>query len=78
MLQRFLFYLALFFLLMRVGYEVRWKGWVKVLLLVFLTTDLFGNMGYLWKGKDGKLFPKRAKVWRRSLQIKEIFRAFLN
>jgi hypothetical protein len=47
--QRFLFYLALFFLLLRVGYEVRWKGWVKVLLLVFLTTDLFGNMGFYGK-----------------------------
>ena len=47
--QRFLFYLALFFLLLRVGYEVRWKGWVKVLLLVFLTADLFGNMGFYGK-----------------------------
>ncbi len=47
--QRFLFYLALFFLLLRVGYEVRWKGWVKVLLLIFLATDLFGNMGFYGK-----------------------------
>jgi hypothetical protein len=47
--QRFLFYLALFFLLLRVGYEVRWKGWVKVLFLIFLTTDLFGNMGFYGK-----------------------------
>jgi hypothetical protein len=47
--QRFLFYLALFFLLLRVGYEVRWKGWLKVLFLVFLTTDLFGNMGFYGK-----------------------------
>jgi hypothetical protein len=49
--QRFLFYLALFFLLLRVGYEVRWKGWVKVLVLVFLMTDLFGNMGFYGKEK---------------------------
>jgi len=47
--QRFLFYLALFFLLLRVGYEVRWRGWVKVLLIVFLVADLFGNMGYYGK-----------------------------
>jgi hypothetical protein len=45
-LKRFFFYLTLFFLLLRVGYEVRWKGWVKVLLLIFLTADLFGNMGF--------------------------------
>jgi len=56
--QRFLFYLALFFLLLRVGYEVRWKGWVKVLLIVFLLTDLFGNMGFYGKEKTEDYFRK--------------------
>jgi hypothetical protein len=56
--QRFLFYLALFFLLLRVGYEVRWKGWVKVLLIVFLLTDLFGNMGFYGKEKKENYFQK--------------------
>ena len=56
--QRFLFYLALFFLLLRVGYEVGWKSWVKVLLLVFLMTDLFGNMGFYGKEKTEDYFRK--------------------
>ena len=56
--QRFLFYIALFFLLLRVGYEVRWKGWVKVLLLIFLATDLFGNMGFYGKEKTSDYFQK--------------------
>ncbi len=56
--QRFLFYLALFFLLLRVGYEVKWKGWVKVLLLTFLATDLFGNMGFYGKEKTSDYFEK--------------------
>ena len=60
--QRFLFYLALFFLLLRVGYEVRWKGWVKVLLIVFLTTDLFGNMGFYGKEKIQKTISERPKI----------------
>ncbi|MGB7575547.1 MAG: YfhO family protein, partial [Thermodesulfobacteriota bacterium] len=56
--QRFLFYLALFFLLLRGGYEVRWKGWVKVLLIVFLAADLFGNMGYYGKERTKDYFKK--------------------
>jgi hypothetical protein len=62
--QRFLFYLALFFLLLRVGYEVKWKGWVKVLFLVFLLTDLFGNMGFYGKEKVDDYLRKT-----RSLEI---------
>ena len=58
--QRFLFYLALFFLLLRVAYEVRWRGWAKVLLIVFLTTDLFGNMGYYGKERT-KDYLKKTK-----------------
>ena len=56
--KRFLFYLALFFLLLRVGYEVKWKGWIKVLLLFFLATDLFGNMGFYGREKTSDYFRK--------------------
>jgi hypothetical protein len=56
--KRFLFYLALFFLLLRVGYEVRWKGWIKILLIFFLATDLFGNMGFYGKEKTSDYFRK--------------------
>ena len=47
--KRFFFYLALFFLLLRIGYGVNWKGWTKILLVFFLTADLFGNMGFYGK-----------------------------
>jgi len=56
--KRFLFYLTLFFLLMRIGYELKWKGWVKVLFLFFLTADLFGNMGFYGKEKTLDYFQK--------------------
>jgi hypothetical protein len=56
--KRFLFYLTLFFLLLRVGYEVKWKGWTKVLLIFFLTADLFGNMGFYGKEKSTDYFQK--------------------
>jgi hypothetical protein len=56
--KRFLFYLTLFILLMRIGYEVKWKGWVKVLLIFFLTADLFGNMGFYGKEKTSDYFQK--------------------
>ncbi len=56
--KRFLFYLTLFFLLLRVGYEVKWKGWAKVLLVLFLVTDLFGNMGFYGKEKTSDYFRK--------------------
>jgi hypothetical protein len=56
--KRFFFYLALFFLLIRVGDEVRWKGWAKILLIFFLTADLFGNMGFYWKEKTADYFQK--------------------
>ena len=53
--KRFFFYLALFFLLIRVGHEVKWKSWVKILLILFLIADLFGNMGYYGKEKTENL-----------------------
>jgi hypothetical protein len=56
--KRFLFYLTLFFLLMRIGYEVKWKGWIKVLLIFFLIADLFGNMGFYGKEKTLDYFQK--------------------
>ena len=49
--KRFFFYLILFFLLIRVGHEVKWKNWAKVLLVFFLAADLFGNMGFYGKEK---------------------------
>jgi len=56
--KRFFFYLALFFLLIRVGHEVKWKVWTKVLLIFFLTADLFGNMGFYGKEETSKYFQK--------------------
>ncbi len=56
--KRFIFYLTLFFLLMRIGHEVKWKGWVKVLLIFFLTADLFGNMGFYGKERTSDYFQK--------------------
>ena len=56
--KRFLFYLAIFFLLLRVGHELKWKVWVKVLLLFFLMADLFGNMGFYGKEKTLDYFQK--------------------
>jgi len=73
--QRFLFYLALFFLLLRVGYEIRWKGWVKVLLLLFLVTDLFGNMGFYGKEKTSDYFQK-TKILETISSDKGHFRMF--
>jgi hypothetical protein len=56
--KRFLFYLTLFFLLLRVGQEVKWRGWVKVLFVFFLAADLFGNMGFYGKEKTSDFFQK--------------------
>lgn len=56
--KRLFFYLALFFLLIRVGDEVKWKPWAKILLIFFLTADLFGNMGFYGKEKIVDYFQK--------------------
>jgi len=56
--KRFFFYLALFFVTLRVGYEVKWRGWIKVLLVLFLAADLFGNMGFYGKEKTQDYFRK--------------------
>ena len=56
--KRFLFYLTLFFLLLRVGAELRWNRWTKLILVFFLTTDLYGNMGFYGKEKSEYYFKK--------------------
>jgi hypothetical protein len=57
-LKRFFFYLTLFFLLIRVGCEVKWKAWIKILLIFFLAADLFGNMGFYGKEETSGYFRK--------------------
>jgi hypothetical protein len=56
--KRFFFYLTLFFLLIRVGNEVKWQDWIKILLILFLITDLLGNMGFYGKEKVQDFFRK--------------------
>ncbi len=56
--KRFFFYLALFFLMLRVGYEMKWRGWTKILLVFFLVTDLLGNMGFYGKERSEDYFKK--------------------
>jgi hypothetical protein len=73
--KRFLFYLTLFFLLLRIGHEVKWKGWARVFLIFFLVADLFGNIGFYGKEKTSDYFQKT-----RILEIisadREAFRVF--
>src|SRR3989304_5199352 len=73
--KRFFFYLALFFLLIRIGVEVKWKGWAKILLILFLTTDLLGNMGFYGKEKTLDYF-KNTKILEMISSDKENFRIF--
>ncbi len=56
--KRFLFYLTLFFLLLRIGCEVGWKGWSKLLIVFFFVADLFGNMGFYGKESIEEYFKK--------------------
>jgi hypothetical protein len=74
--KRFLFYLTLFFLLLRIGHEVKWKWWAKVLLIFFLTADLFGNMGFYGKEKTLDYY-KKTKVLEVIASDRENFRIFL-
>ena len=75
--KRFLFYLTLFLLILRIGDEVKWKGWAKVLLIFFLIADLFGNMGFYGKEKSEEYF-KKTKIVEiiTSDKEKESFRVF--
>jgi hypothetical protein len=43
---------------LRAGYEVKWKGWIRGLFVLFLVTDLFGNMGFYGKEKTADYFRK--------------------
>jgi hypothetical protein len=73
--KRLFFYLTLFFLLIRVGYEKRWTGWAKALLTLFLVADLFGNMGYYGKEKVADYFRK-TKILEIITSDKDFFRVF--
>jgi hypothetical protein len=73
--KRFFFYLTLFFLLLRVGYEVGWKGWIKGLLVFFLVADLFGNLGFYGKEKSAEYF-KKTRILEIVASDKEPFRTF--
>jgi len=73
--KRFLFYLAIFFLLLRVGHELKWKVWIKVLLLFFLVADLFGNMGFYGKEKTTDYFQK-TRIMEKISSDHEDFRIF--
>jgi hypothetical protein len=73
--KRFLFYLAIFLLLLRVGYEVKWKGWIKILLLFFFAADLYGNMGFYGKELTSNYFRK-TKIEERILSEEGKFRVF--
>ena len=73
--KRFFFYLTLFFLLLRVGYEVGWKGWIKALLVFFLIADLFGNLGFYGKEKSAEYF-KKTRILEIVTSDREPFRTF--
>ena len=73
--KRFFFYLALFFILIRIGVEVKWKGWIEILMIFFLTADLFGNMGFYGKEKSDDFFRK-TKIQEIVTTDKGIFRTF--
>jgi len=74
-IKRFLFYLTLFFLLLRIGYEVKWRVWIKLLLIFFLTADLFGNMGFYGKEKTSEYF-KKTKILESISSDRDEFRVF--
>jgi hypothetical protein len=73
--KRVFFYLTLFFLLIRVGVEVKWKSWTKILLIFFLTADLFGNMGFYGKEKTLDYFQK-TKILETICSDPDSFRVF--
>lgn len=73
--KRFLFYLTLFFLLLRIGYEVGWRKWIQGMLIFFLITDLFGNMGFYGKEKSQDYF-KQTEIQKRVNSDREPGRLF--
>ncbi len=73
--KRFFFYLALFFLFIRIGIENRWKGWIKGLVLFLLIADLFGNMGFYGKERTTDYFQK-TKILEKITSDPGPFRVF--
>jgi hypothetical protein len=73
--ERFFFYMALFFLMIRIGIENGWKGWVKGLFIFFLVADLFGNMGFYGKEKTADYFQK-TRILERITSDAAPFRVF--
>ncbi|MGQ9636355.1 MAG: YfhO family protein [Thermodesulfobacteriota bacterium] len=74
-MKRFLFYLSLFSLILIVGHGLRWKGWLRGLLLFFLILDLFGNMGFYGKERISDYFRK-TKIQEIVSRDKGNFRVF--
>ncbi len=74
-IKRFFFYLTLFFLLLRIGSEVKWRGWSKGLLMAFLTLDLFGNMGFYGRELTREYFQK-TRIQEIMTQDQGFFRVF--
>jgi hypothetical protein len=56
--KRFLFYCIVFLLLLWAGCESGWKKWAAALLIICLTADLFGIMGFYGKEKTADYFEK--------------------
>ena len=73
--KRFFFYMALFFLIIRIGIENGWKGWVKGLFIFFLVADLLGNMGFYGKEKTADYFQK-TKILEKIASDLDSFRVF--
>lgn len=57
-IKRFLFYLTVFFLILRIGIEFKWNIWTASFLIIFLIGDLFGNIGFYGKEKTEDYFRK--------------------
>jgi hypothetical protein len=73
--KRVFFYLALFFLMVGIGNGVKWKHWTRMLLIFFLITDLFGNMGFYGKEKAADYFQE-TKFIKKVSSDHGIFRIF--
>jgi len=73
--KRFLFYLTIFFLIIRIGLEFGLKNWVSIMIILFLIGDLFGNMGFYGKERTHEYFRK-TKIFEIVSQEKGMFRVF--
>ena len=61
--------------MIRIGIEREWKGWMKGLIIFFLITDLFGNMGFYGKEKTTDYFQK-TQILEKITDAKGFFRVF--